>query len=486
MKRRKIADDYNYQTRALEFQVGDQVRLILGSDTDTGRVVEVYAAIGMLQIQWPNTSSRHPVEDVQKINPGEAQFEAPKFQTVPGGMGTAQVSMGPPIDDIPINNVKPLVENVRRIDEVKKIAQAFVKKSLYWHGANRQYRCKKSELGSGNFLCPKRNCQGTLRNAIYKREDGQSVRLLACPECLFLIRRQDVIDNSPCESEEKMVLASDKKDLEKLSAFLREVVEGIHQSGYFQDGRQLIWEKKVSELGLSPSLRKETLTLLEDLKWAGKPIHPEEDYETWEKISNQIKKLLPKLERFSKKVASSQPSPFVTKFVTEALKDRRYLELAVFAGHSYEDGEVDRYSALAQFIRNWSIPSPVSNETDLMEDLFSESMYQKIKRYDLDLVEVEPFPTTEGIEVRGQIEGATYRGEVEAPDPSDDFSREIEAVLKSFGPTRMNVEKRLEPDRRYGEITNLVWKFELKWDLDRIQMEPPKEIQAAFLRGLER
>lgn len=202
--KKKNATSYNYQVRAKEFKVGDTVQLIMGSATDVGRVTEVYPAIGMVQVQWPSTSYQHPVEDLIIVNPGDSMFIAPLHESVPAGLGTVPVSDGPPAQRA-IPNVEGLVEDVRVVrkaskETINKIAKAFVKKSLYWNGINRQYRCTQTELDSHEYLCPR--CDGNaLRGAVYKREDGKSVRLLACDQCLFLIRRRDIVGDPTHEEE---------------------------------------------------------------------------------------------------------------------------------------------------------------------------------------------------------------------------------------------------------------------------------------------
>lgn len=210
----RIADEGNWQARGQMFAVGQTVRLVNGGDTDEGRVIAVWPAIGMVDIQWPHTNYRHPVEDLQIVNPGQADFVAPMHETVPGGAGSAaQVSMGKPQTEDLISKEPPLVQlvqpdgdegyklaAVRSVDEMAtRVAQAHVKKALYWNGRDRQYRCNRVEGATGAFGCPKKSCDGTLKPAVYKRIDGASVKLLGCPKCMFLIRRQDILEGKEGE-----------------------------------------------------------------------------------------------------------------------------------------------------------------------------------------------------------------------------------------------------------------------------------------------
>lgn len=155
----------NWQERAKSFQEGQAVTYIGDRMSSEGRVLAVWPAIGMVDVQYPTGSVRLPVEDLQILNPDEDEYVTPEHSDLPGGTGTVPVP-GP---------------SLRRIT------------ALYWNQKDRQYRCTKSEFVDESFSCPK--CGTPMRPTIYKREKGQSVRLLGCPGCLFLIRRQDVIDD---------------------------------------------------------------------------------------------------------------------------------------------------------------------------------------------------------------------------------------------------------------------------------------------------
>jgi hypothetical protein len=174
----------------------------------------------MVDIQWPHTANRHPVEDLQIIAPGEDSFIAPMHEDVPGGPGTiAEVSEGSMHGNV-IEGEAPRVEMVQEVtadgdkddedeDEdggkkvrkeardlsASRVARNFVKKSLYWHARDRKYRVSREEHTNGQYRCPTRGCSGHLRRATYKMEDGQHVKLHACPSCMFMIRSADILDD---------------------------------------------------------------------------------------------------------------------------------------------------------------------------------------------------------------------------------------------------------------------------------------------------
>lgn len=187
---RKRADaSNNWQARAQEFRIGQAVQLVIGGDE--GRVVSVFPAIGMIDIQFPNGNLRFPVEDVNIRNPEFDPFIAPKNETVPGGAGSGALT--------PTGNDGEAIS----IPE-SRVASRYLKKAIYWANVGRKYRCTRSEHDSGQFRCPR--CEEEfLRRTIYKREDGKSVRLLGCPSCLFLIREGDILSDhcqSPVPDEE--------------------------------------------------------------------------------------------------------------------------------------------------------------------------------------------------------------------------------------------------------------------------------------------
>jgi hypothetical protein len=186
----------DYQQRASEFAVGDIVYPFMSGNSDnSGRVMAVWPAIGMVDVEWPHGSERVPVEDLQ-------QYEAKDFRppdvghdNVPGGATSVTVPGGP---------VPKAAFDVGA--STNRVAVAFVKRSLYWGAKDRKYRATKAEIGSGRFGCPKCRAEETfLRKVNYKRQEGRSDHLLGCPSCLFVIKKCDLIGHPDYHEHEPMV-----------------------------------------------------------------------------------------------------------------------------------------------------------------------------------------------------------------------------------------------------------------------------------------
>jgi hypothetical protein len=182
----------NYQQRATEFAVGDLVVPYGHPDDLAGRVTAVWPGIGMVDVEFPAGNKRYPVEDLQRLNVfGNA---IPPFgESIPGGAPTVSVPGGP----YPQRNPEALdAAEVLAAPSLQRVAQAFVKKAIYWASADRHYRATTEELSSDHFKCPKCRARGqdsTLRPAVYKRREGKSEKLLGCQMCLFLIKREDIL-----------------------------------------------------------------------------------------------------------------------------------------------------------------------------------------------------------------------------------------------------------------------------------------------------
>ena len=160
---KRTASNVNYQAVAAEFHVGDLV-VPFGHPRDAaGRVTAVYPAIGMVDVQYNYGTARYPVEDLQRFD----SLSVPQpthTETIPGGAGTVTVPGGPNLQ----------------------------KNAVYWANLNRTYRATQEEQESGQYKCP-RCLDVTLRMTSYKRQDGKNVKLLACQDCLFLIRPGDLV-----------------------------------------------------------------------------------------------------------------------------------------------------------------------------------------------------------------------------------------------------------------------------------------------------
>lgn len=176
MTKPKNATYVNWQARGAEFQVGDVVTPYGMLESQAGRVVQVWPAIGCVDVQFPHGSGRYPVEILQIIKSPDVL--APLHEDIPGGAGTVSVPGGP----------HPAIE---RQASANRVANVYIKQALYWAAPDRQYRPSKAELDSGNYGCPK--CSGSLSSTIYKRRGGASERLLCCSGCLFLIKKEDLL-----------------------------------------------------------------------------------------------------------------------------------------------------------------------------------------------------------------------------------------------------------------------------------------------------
>ena len=211
MHKRK-ADEGNWQARGQEFAVGQSVRMVNGGATDEGRVVAVWPAIGMVDVEFPHTNYRMPVESLHIVSPGDDSFVTPVHETVSGGAGCeGDVSQGALQTDL-IRAEEPRVELVHEVGPVEelrkepklasRVARAFVKKSLYWHARDRKYRVSRDEHNNGQYSCPIRGCKGHLKRATYKMQDGAKIKLHACPSCLFIIKTSDLLTDHVEPTEE--------------------------------------------------------------------------------------------------------------------------------------------------------------------------------------------------------------------------------------------------------------------------------------------
>lgn len=183
---RKQAHAGDYQERAQQFSVGDNVVPVGLDPAYAGRVIAVWPAIGAVDVEFPELTKRMVVEELLHINGSWAITPTPSATTE-----TVPVSLGP------LNTRK------RR-------------QAVYWASRDRQYRATREEQEAGCYNCPK--CKETaLVKTIYKRRDGQSDRLLGCPSCLWLVREGDLLGapqiNRPrCEEELRMAYQRWERD----------------------------------------------------------------------------------------------------------------------------------------------------------------------------------------------------------------------------------------------------------------------------------
>lgn len=116
-----------------------------------GTVLAVYPKLGCLDVEWPLGVQREFPEDLLIINSDKAW-------------------------------TKPHTSSAR------KLANIANKVSLYWNERGRKYRKTKSETNISEMKCPKCGNLG-LKKTRYKHMSD----LYGCPECMFLIKRDDII-----------------------------------------------------------------------------------------------------------------------------------------------------------------------------------------------------------------------------------------------------------------------------------------------------
>jgi len=172
--RRTAENNVNYQLRAREFAVGDRVTPYGYLDAQAGRVVAVWPAIGMVDVEFSTGPKRFPVEELQRLEDSGVS-NPPQTDSTPAGSPTVYV---PGTSDT----------------SARRVAHSFIKKALYWSGPDRKYRLTRSEADAKTYYCPKCGDDHALQRAIYKRREGKSERLFGCGNCLFLIKELDIIN----------------------------------------------------------------------------------------------------------------------------------------------------------------------------------------------------------------------------------------------------------------------------------------------------
>ncbi len=169
----------DYQALAVEFEPGNVV-VPYGANRDyAGRVVTVWPAIGMVDVNFPAGTKRYPVEDLLRLD-DNGNPNPPETEYVPGGAGTVPVSGG------------PFAPDTETLDRFAKRLASLEKEALYWAARDRRYRATNTEIESKTYLCPR--CDSSvLRKAIYRRNEGKSEHLLGCPSCMFLIAPDSIM-----------------------------------------------------------------------------------------------------------------------------------------------------------------------------------------------------------------------------------------------------------------------------------------------------
>lgn len=227
----------DYWQLVQDFNPGDSVQKFMPGRSDlspyVGRVTAVMKGIGFLDVQWPFGNERVSPEEVVRVNP-ELQYYLPPslnssyypgLDAVPAKTASgellwkADLPLGFHLElaklfhrrasalqayDVLWNRYRQASDEAIRT-EVSKfyrvahnlvtsflLEQARKKDAAYWAATDRKYRATRQELDAKRVNCPKCK-QGPMRKATYKMEGGQRVRLLACPQCMHLVKRTDVM-----------------------------------------------------------------------------------------------------------------------------------------------------------------------------------------------------------------------------------------------------------------------------------------------------
>lgn len=169
----RTAADIDYQDRAREFFVNDIVVPVGMLDTQSGRVVAVWPAIGMVEVEMLSGIVRYPAEELQIFNDDGA--------VVPPGSPT------------PAQEDDDEDEGPVEVPSAKRVA-------MYWADRDRKYKMTKAEHECGKPSCPRCKDAPALKRCVFRRTEGQSERLLGCPQCMFLIHDTDIVNFTPAEA----------------------------------------------------------------------------------------------------------------------------------------------------------------------------------------------------------------------------------------------------------------------------------------------
>ena len=228
----------DYWKLVKDYAPGDTVQRFAPGHGDlspfVGRVTAIHKGIGYVDVQWPYGNERMSPEDIVRVNPQFAKYTPPSldFSYYPGYDVTKERQASSTANhwrtealpaafyrDLAVlwtksaNEVAVYDELWHRYsattddeilrDEVAKFyrfasnamemrIQAFAQRSAaYWVALNRQFRVTQDEAVQRKPSCPK--CGQTMRKTTYKMEKGARARLFACPKCLFLLKRDNLL-----------------------------------------------------------------------------------------------------------------------------------------------------------------------------------------------------------------------------------------------------------------------------------------------------
>lgn len=234
------------QEHALRIEEGDSVHILnerSGKPSKwIGLVTAVVDSIGMVDVETPFGNQRYRAEVVlpaegapnytdtsyESYDNRESKIAARYVDRLSEGAAQTAVRVLEATGD-PVRTYDILFREASgRLSDHE--ARTAVRIAMYWKERGRQYIPTQQEEEEGIYHCPK--CKEELVKANYKKH----TRLLACPECMFLIRPEDIVDRSKPD---------DEGDLE----------ETVKLPSGQQDLADAIWEKAKSA-GMSQRLRK--------------------------------------------------------------------------------------------------------------------------------------------------------------------------------------------------------------------------------------
>lgn len=238
----------DYWKLTKDFKIGDIVQKFMpgrGGELSPyhGRVTACLPGIGFVDIQWPFGNERVSPEELVRVNPEFTAYLPPSldFSWYPGqDAQRAQLREASKIPanlwrdiEVPAGFHKELAKLFHRgagevpaydelwhryasfaddealRDEVQKfylfarnsmdlyLREAARKTATYWAAQGRQHRATQQEIAAGKPNCPR--CGTQMRKTVYKMAEGIRTKLFACPQDLFIIKRDDIFgpDGAP-------------------------------------------------------------------------------------------------------------------------------------------------------------------------------------------------------------------------------------------------------------------------------------------------
>lgn len=223
-----------------DYSIGDVVERFAPASGSTlspfvGRVTAVHRGLGQVDVQWPYGNERMSPDEIIRVDPKLTCYMPPEFDQsymsydiaearkrwassspwrgseLPAGFyhelaklwkdGANEVGAYDALwhryaaSGVSDDSLRDEVEKFYRVSERLRdlrIQQHVEKTAAYWVALNRTYRATQREIDAGKPSCPK--CGTQMRRTTYKMKDGACVRLFACPQDLFLIKSDSILN----------------------------------------------------------------------------------------------------------------------------------------------------------------------------------------------------------------------------------------------------------------------------------------------------